>query len=247
MNRRSRAILPAVLALPLLLAACGSETTDLPPGLGPVALTTDVALPTACDTHTATGNLLTIGDSRPVLGNPSYNERKARGCFPYTIAQVWSAMQTPSGVEVSFYPEREQSECQGWLLSDPAYPVNFVTKEIPRGSSLVAANWFEVTWRIGVSQGTPDAPQEVKVLYGKTAGTTQVPKLLGSMVFTPDPANPGWTRVDIVRQLNTNGWSDDPAQLTRWITEYYSGLSAKLATGQVPAPPAPLTSYCGLY
>ncbi len=245
MNRRSRAFVPAVLAVPLLLAACGSETTALPAGLGPLALTTDIASPADCDAHVATGNLLDIGPARGVLGNPSYLERKARGCLPYTIAQVWGIMQVPTGVEVSFYPEREQSDCEGWLITDPDYPVNFVTKEIPKGSALVAAQWFEVTWRIGVSQGTTAAPQEVKVLYGKTAGTTLVPKILGSMVFTPDPVNPAWTRVDIVRQLNTNGYSNDDEQTTRWIREYHAGLMTQLSTGALPLPSG-VPSYCGV-
>jgi hypothetical protein len=235
-----------VLAVPLLIAACGSETTELPPGLGPVALTTDVPLPVDCEAANAAGTLLTVSESRPVLGNPSYNERKARGCVPYSIAQVWAALQIPGGAEVSFYPERDQSDCDAWLLSDPAYPINFVTKEIPKGSSLVAANWFEVTWRIGVSQGTTADPQEVKVLYGKTAGTTQVPKILGSMVFSPDPVHPNWTRIDMVRQLNTNGWSDEPFQLNRWIVDYHGGLMALLATGHVP-PPTGAASYCNVH
>ena len=74
----------------------------------------------------------------------------------------------------------------------------------------------------------------MKILYGKTAGSTQVPKLLGSVVFTADPAHPGWTQVDIVRQLNTNGWSDDSAQLTRWIQEFYDGVVTRLSQGSLP-------------
>ncbi len=240
MNRRSLVLLPAILVLPVLLAACGSENTDLPPGLGPIALTTDVAMPSDCETANAAGTLLTIGPARAVLGNPSYNERKARGCVPYTMSQIWQAFQPTPGYELAFWAEREQSECQAWAIVDPSYPVNFVTKEIPRGSAIVQSNWFEVTWRLGVTQGTTAAPTEMKVLYGKTAGSTQVPKLLGSMVFTADPAHPGWTQVDIVRQLTTNGWSDDPAQLTRWIEEFYGGLVTRLSQGTLPV------TYCVL-
>jgi hypothetical protein len=240
MNRRSRVLLPALLAGSLVVTACGSEVTALPAGLGPIALTTDITMPSDCTAGNASGSLLTIGPSRAVLGNPSYNERKARGCVPYPVAQVWQAWQEPAGVELGFWAEREQSECQGWLLTDPDYPLSFVTKEIPRGSALVQQQWFEVTWRAGVTQGTASAPTEVKVIYGKTAGTTQVPKILGSMVFTADPVHPGWTQVDIVRQLNTNGWSDEPAQLDRWIQEFYSGLVTQLSQGSLPV------TYCVL-
>jgi hypothetical protein len=236
MTRSSHALLPAVIVVSLLVAACGSETTDLPPGLGPLAFTTDMALPTACETGDASGVLFTVGPSRSVLGNPSYSERKGRGCLPHSIADVWAALQTPLGMDIGFYPEKGDSDCEAWLVSDPSYPVNFVTKEIPFGSALVRANWFEITWRTGVTQGTASAPKEVKVLYGKTAGTTQVPKILGSMVFTEDPVRPGWTRIDVVRQLNTNGWSDDPGKLLSWIQKYHDGINGWLGTGQFPDP-----------
>lgn len=229
MNRRSRALLPAVLAVPLLLAACGSESTTLPDGLGPVALTTDVVLPAACSTGTGAG-ALTIGAARSVLGNPSYTERKARGCLPFTVSQVWQALQVPTGVNVGFWPEREESDCEAWLTSDPAYPINFVTKEIPHGG-IQSHYTFEITWRAAVTGGTAAAPTELKMLYGKTSGTVEVPWIRGSMVFTPDPANPGWTRIEIVRQLNTNGHSDDPGKLESWITGFQQGLSTQLSAG----------------
>lgn len=226
MTRRLPAFLPAALIAPMLLAACGTESTELPPGLGPVALATDVALPSECETATGSG-ALTIGAARAVLANPSYNERKARGCVPFTLATVWQVLQIPTGVDVGFWPERDESDCEAWLVEDPLYPVNFVTKEIPHGG-IQSHYTFEVTWRAGVSQGTSEAPTEVKVLYGKTSGTTEVPKILGSIVFTADPAHPDWTRLDIVRQINTNGHSDDPYQLQKWIQQYFDGLNGQL-------------------
>jgi hypothetical protein len=226
MNRRLAAFLPAALVAPLFLAACGTESTELPPGLGPVALATDVALPSECETATGSGSL-SIGAARAVLANPSYNERKARGCVPFSLAAVWQVLQIPTGVDIGFWPERDESDCEAWLVQDPLYPVNFVTKEIPHGG-IQSHYTFEVTWRAGVSQGTAEAPTEVKVLYGKTSGTTEVPKILGSIVFTADPAHPGWTRLDIVRQLNTNGHSDDPGKLQSWIQKYFDGLNGQL-------------------
>ena len=231
MNRRPRALLTAVLLAPLLLAACGTESTELPPGLGPVALVTDVAYPAECDAATGPG-ALAIGAARAVLANPSYNERKARGCVPFSLAQVWQALQIPTGVDVGFWPERTESDCEAWLLTDPAYPVNFVTKEIPHGG-IQSHYTFEVTWRAGVTQGTTAAPTEVKMLYGKTAGTSEVPKILGSMVFTADAAHPGWTRIDMVRQLNTNGHSDEPEKLTNWLQGFHDGLQIQLAVGSL--------------
>ncbi|MEI7703433.1 MAG: hypothetical protein WCK73_02425 [Deltaproteobacteria bacterium] len=237
MIRSSRVLLPVVLIAPLLLAACGTETSDLPPGLGPIALA-DVALPADCANATGVG-ALNIGPARGVLGNPSYTERKARGCVPFSVAKVWQAIQVPTGVDVAFWPERNESDCEAWLLVDPAYPVNFITKEIPHGG-IQSHYTFEITWRAGITKGPDSAPTEVKMLYGKTSGTSEVPKILGSMVFTADAAHPNWTTVDIVRQLNTNGHSDDPAKLESWIQGFYDGLQIQLATGAL------LPRYCVL-
>jgi hypothetical protein len=231
MNRRLRAILPAVLIAPLLLAACGTESTELPTGLGPVALVTEVELPAECEAATGTG-AFSIGPARAVLANPSYNERKARGCVPFSLAQVWQALQIPTGVDVAFWPEHTETDCEAWLVSDPMYPVNFVTKEIPHGG-IESHYTFEVTWRVGVTQGTPAAPTEVRMLYGKTSGTSEVPKILGSMVFTADPVHPGWTRMDLVRQINTNGHSPEPEKLTNWLQGFYAGLQTQLSVGKL--------------
>ncbi len=121
MNRRFRTLLPAALIAPLLLAACGTETTELPPGLGPVALATDVAMPSDCEAATGTGSLA-IGAARAVLANPSYSERKARGCVPFSLAEVWQVLQIPTGVDLGFWPERTESDCEAWLDLRSAVP-----------------------------------------------------------------------------------------------------------------------------
>jgi hypothetical protein len=231
MNRSLKSLLPAALLAPLLLAACGTETTELPPGLGPVSLVTDVAYPAECEAATGPG-ALSIGTARAMLANPSYNERKARGCVPFSLSQVWQVLQVPTAVDVGFWPERTESDCEAWLVTDPLYPVNFVTKEIPHGG-IQSHYTFEVTWRVGMTQGTSTAPTEVKMLYGKTAGTSEVPKILGSMVFTADDAYPGWTRIDMVRQLNTNGHSDEPEKLLNWLQGFFDGLKTQLAVGSL--------------
>jgi hypothetical protein len=230
MNRLARALLPVALAVPLALAGCASETTELPAGLGPIANIGDLAWPAACEGAGATGSGIATSAARPVIASPSYNEMKARACVPFTTAQVWQALQIPSGVHVAFWPERDESDCAPTINVEPGYAVSFGTLEIPHGA-IESHFTFDVTWRADVTGGSAEAPSEVKMLYGKTSGTTEVPWLRGSMVFTPDPANPGWTRIEMVRQLNTNGHSDEPLQLARWLREFHEGLSLQLANG----------------
>jgi hypothetical protein len=231
MNRRLSRFLPALLAVPVLLAGCGSESTALPPGLGPVGLVTDLAWPAACESATGTGDLA-IGDAHGVFAAPSYTERHARGCVPYDLATIWQVLQIPTGIDVAFWPEHAESDCAPQRDVEPGYAVSFLTKEIPHGG-IQSHYTFDVTWRIDVTAGTAAAPTEVKVYYGKTAGTTEVPWLRGSVVFTTDPNHAGWTRLEMVRQLNTNGHSDDKAQLQRWLQEFHDGLEQQLATGSL--------------
>jgi hypothetical protein len=238
MNRRFPWLLSAAAIAPLLLVGCGSETTALPPGLGPVSVVTGLTWPADCTSGTGTGTLA-IGEATPVLGTPSYHERQARGCVPYDLATVWQALQIPTGVDVAFWPERTESDCQASRDVEPGYAVSFLTKEIPHGG-IQSHYTFDVTWRADVTQGTASAPTEVKMIYGKTAGTVEVPWIRGSMVFTADAANPGWTRIELVRQLNTNGHSDDPLKLTNWLQGFHDGLRTQLSTGTL----AP--RYCNL-
>jgi hypothetical protein len=230
MNRRSSWVLPAALIAPLLLVvACGTESTDLPPGLGPAAIVTGLEWPAACDAATGTGGL-NIGAAEAIFASPSYHERQARGCVPYDLAAIWRALQIPTGVDLGFWPERTESDCQAVRDVEAGYAVSFLTKEIPHGG-IQSHYTFDVTWRADVTQGTAAAPTEVKMFYGKTAGTVEVPWIRGSLVFTADPAHPGWTRIEMVRQLNTNGHSDDPAKLYNWTQSFYDGLQTLLATG----------------
>jgi hypothetical protein len=239
MNRHLRHLFPAALIGVLVIAGCGTESTELPPGLGPVAVVSEVEWPASCDTGAATV-AYNISDARQVLANPSYYERQARGCVPFAIADIWQALQIPTGIDVAFWPENTASECEPRANVEPGYAVSFITKEIPKGGAIVQAQSFDITWRIDVTGGTTAAPTEVKMLYGKTAGTTLVPWIRGSVVFTQDPVHPGTTRLEIVRQLNTSGYSDDPSELQRWLVAFFEGVNTQLSTGAL------LPRYCTL-
>lgn len=229
MIRRPMMLLAALLAAPLV-AACGTEATSLPPGLGPVANVTDVTWPAQCGTAATDAGAVTLGPAVSVLANPSFVERQARACVKAPIAAVWQALQIPTGVDVGFWPEHTESDCEAQRDVETGYAVSFMTREIPHGG-IQSHYTFDVTWRADVTQGTAAAPTELKMLYGKTAGTVEVPWIRGSMVFTPDPANPGWTRIEMVRQLNTNGHSDEVEKLQNWLTAFQQGLSTQLSTG----------------
>ena len=146
MNRLARALLPAALAVPLALVGCSSETTELPAGLGPLAIIGDLAWPAACEGAGATGSGIALGAARPVIASPAYNEMKARACVPFPLADVWQALQIPSGVQVAFWPERDVSDCAPAVNVEPGYAVSFSTEEIPHGA-IESHFTFVLTWR----------------------------------------------------------------------------------------------------
>jgi hypothetical protein len=229
----------ATLFLPVaLLAACGSENTALEAGLVPVAPVTDIAWPAPLGGPCPES--LVVGTPFSVFGVPSYTEGHGRACVNGTLKQVWAAMQIPSGVQLSFYPERNDSDCEPRLNVETGYDVSFLTKEVPHGA-IESHYTFEITWREGVTEGTKDDPRELRVKYGKTFGTTEVPMIKGSMILFEDP--PGTVRLEIVRQLNTNGHSDDPGKLVSWITGYYDAVRIALST---TPPGTALPNLCAL-
>jgi hypothetical protein len=224
----------------LLLSACGSETTALEAGLAPLSPVTDVAWagPIGSPCPESTG--LATNDPYSVFGVPSYTEGHARGCLNGTLKQVWAALQIPSGVQLSSYPERNDSDCEPRLNVETGYDVSFLTKEIPHGT--IERNYtFEITWREGVTEGTAADPREIRVKYGKTYGTTEVPLIKGSMVMVEDP--PGTVRLEIVRQLNTNGHSNDHDKLLSWMQGYYDAMKIALST---TPPGTALPNLCAL-
>lgn len=222
--------------LTLFFVGCGTEMTDLPKGLGPTALVTGLSFPADCGTGQGSIN---IGPSRAVLASPSYNQRQALACIHHDIKEVWQALQIPTGIDVAFWPERLETDCSPVRDVETGYAVSFLTTEIPHGG-IQSHYTFDITWRAGVTQGTTSDPTEVKMFYGKTFGTSEVPWIRGSMVFTADTEHPGWTKIELVRQINTNGHSDEPTKLNNWLQDFFDGLQTQLSTG-VLAP-----RYCNL-
>lgn len=224
---KSNITILVILMSSLVFIGCGVEATDLPQGLGPAALVTELDWPTNCGTGPGS---LNIGPSKSIFGSPSYNERQALACIPHDIKEVWQALQIPTGIDVAFWPERLETDCSPKRDVETGYAVSFLTTEIPHGG-IQSHYTFDITWRADITQGTTSEPTEVKMFYGKTAGTVEVPWIRGSMVFIADTEHPGWTKIALVRQINTNGHSDEPTKLKNWMQDFFDGLQTQLTTG----------------
>jgi len=231
---RSGAIALAVAAA----TGCGSRTTSsFPPGISNNLLDDQIGVDwPKCPPLSGTDNgCAGENDLYPeylateISGTGSgYGWAHGRGYFKSDITQVWNRLQLAQGVvQLSFYPERNQSSCSAGVDVEQGYDVSFETHETPNGA--IQSHYdFAVTFREGVMEGTETAPTQIGVVYQKTWGATSpgVQVLVGSIVFAAVTTDV--TSIEMIRHLeatDTNGGT----QTRSWITDYYSALKADLA------------------
>ncbi|HTP50647.1 MAG TPA: hypothetical protein VMK42_08115 [Anaeromyxobacteraceae bacterium] len=230
---------PGALALTLLAtAACGSRSaTTFPPGISNNLLNDqiNVAWPTCPPLSGSADGCASDSDLYPeymateISGTGSgYGWAHGRGYLKSDISAVWNKLQLDQGVvQLSFYPERNQSSCSAGVDVEQGYDVSFETHETPNGA--IQSHYdFAVTFREGVMEGSEAAPTEIGVVYEKTWGATSpgVQILVGSIVFAAVTTDV--TSIEMIRHLeatDTNGGT----QTLSWITDYYSALKADLA------------------
>lgn len=170
----------------------------------------------------------------PLATNEGYGWAHGRGYLKYSMAEVWAVLQLPGVVQLSFYPEHAQSNCDAALNVEQGYAVSFETHEVPFG--VIQSHYdFTVTFREGIMQGTAEAPTEIGVVYQKTYGATNpgVQVLAGSIIFQTVPNEPNVTSIELIRHLQATD-TDGGTQTLSWITEYYSAIVSVLSGVPVP-------------
>ena len=169
-----RPISPTILAAlaALILGGCfGNEETPFPDGLEPLE-ENDLAGPgTPADPYPEEYQL-------EGTDGGAYDTLLGRGYIHAPIADVWAAFQDPAvGAD-----RRTSPEWTSTSLEDPAYDTSFVIHHI--AYDIVTVEW-DVTWRQSVVTGTVDAPEVVAIRWQKTAGSTLIRTIDGSMVLRP--------------------------------------------------------------
>jgi len=234
---------PRAAALALMLAAAcgGRSTSSFPPGINALQDAIEVAWPTC--TSAADSGCASADDPFPqtlateISGTGGgYGWAHGRGYLKYPISQVWAALQLPGVVNLSFYPERDNSKCDAGLNVESGYDVSFETHEVPNG--LIQSHYdFSVTFREGVMEGTEADPKEIGVVYQKTWGATSpgVQTLAGSIIFRPaSSTDPNVTSIEMIRHLSATNTNGGP-QAQSWITEYFDGIVSVLGGTALPS------------
>ncbi len=195
----------------MVAAACqGSTTTTFPPGLDPIAADS-VAPPSSSDGGTPYPETLSLEQG----SEPEYNYVFATGYVDAPLESVWAAFKVPNVVVdrhgISSYTVTENVET--------GYDVSFLTSYTINNIVTVK---FDLTWREGVVAGTEADPTAVSVVYQKTAGSTFVSMMEGSIQLVA--VTPQVTELQFAQRMNATETSS--ANIASWTNELFGSVVA---------------------
>jgi hypothetical protein len=219
-----------LLAAALLIAGCAKETTDFTGGTEPWE--DSAAAPSEWPAWPATpGTLAVVTGSRLGSGDvPSHYWAHGRVVLAMPIASFWQALQGEPGVVIAVYPDHADVECEPIATPEPQYELSFGIKETPKNDgTLGRLNWFRVDWRGSTTRETGGTIARGNVRAQKVDGTTYVALMRNSVVAAPAPG--GGTALEIVRQINARGESEQSAG--EWIALWLAAVEAQLAGASI--------------
>ncbi|MEZ4339220.1 MAG: hypothetical protein R3B82_21580 [Sandaracinaceae bacterium] len=174
----------------IVAMGCFSDVeTPFPPGLEPLEECTAPAPdPVDGDPHPET--LVMVRAFAPY--GPRTPAVHARGFVQAPVADVWAALRDPDvGADRRTFAEWSTT----WDV-EPEYDYSYVIHSVIENVITVE---YDVTWRHGVVEGTLTAPTFVSARYQKTAGSSAIDDLQGSILLRE--VAPGITEVSIVEYL----------------------------------------------
>ncbi len=220
-----------VLPLVAMAAACSAlgcqhdEITSFPPGLKPLPADAVPPAPPGADGGDPYPETLAplvegqVGD----LGGAGYYYVEATGYVNAGIEDVWSAFKIPNVVvdrhNVSSYTVTNNVE--------KGYDVSFLTSYTDNNVVTVK---FDLTWREGAVAGTEEAPTKVSVVYQKTAGSSFISLMQGSIELIS--VTPGVTELQYAQRMNAQ--STDSGTIATWTNEMFNSVVAQVHGKPLP-------------
>lgn len=191
------------------LAGCyGIEASAFPPGLEPWELNTaPLPAPTAddpCPEQLSFGENFSFSGTRPDGRSYRANAVHAAGCIQQPMAVVWEAMQDP-------LVGKDHTTVNSFLVIEPPMPEEcdgLYQSQINAGPSPFTVD-FRLCWRMGVAEGTEDAPTLVATRWQKVWGSSALSVMEGSLVARPFEGDPSVTVVQYQYHLNAVSSSHD--------------------------------------
>ena len=178
------------LSLGLAAAGCFSDVaTPFPPGLEP--LEDNLAPPPEPTAEERFPETLVM-ERRLAPYLPRTPAVHARGYVRAPVARVWAALREPDvGAD-----RRTFSEWSTTYDVEPEYDYSYVIHSVIDNVIIVE---YDVTWRHGVVEGTLETPRLVSARWQKTAGSSAIDDLQGSILLRE--VEPGVTEIAIIEYL----------------------------------------------
>lgn len=204
----------------LLLGCFGEEDTPFPPGLEPLEENTAPA-PEPADGDQYPEQLVMVPLFAPI--SPRTHSVHARGYVRAPIVDVWEALRNPD-------VGADRRTFSSWTTDydvEPGYDYSYVIHSVIENVIVVR---YDVTWRHGVAEGTLDAPTLVAARFQKTAGSTVIGDLEGSIVLTE--IEPGVTEIAIIEYLRA--LASDHANIEAFLRDMFAELVILSHGGELP-------------
>ncbi|AGC46078.1 hypothetical protein MYSTI_04788 [Myxococcus stipitatus DSM 14675] len=214
----ARLIVVALLSTALLSGCDSSENTPAPPGLEALEEST-APEPTAQAGDPYPEMLSTVhgtGQGDSVFGH-------GRGFVHAPILAVFEAMKNPD----TLVDRRQIDEWRVTWNVEPGYDVSFRTHNTVRNFITIE---FEMTFRVGVVEGTAEAPLRIIEVARKTSGSSYVELAQHSIVVTK--VNDSTTKLEVVVQ--GKGATVGPSDMAVSARDLFNSIVARVHGRPLP-------------
>lgn len=213
---------PTVLLVAALLGGCfGEDETPFPPGLEPLEEEHLAPAPEPRDGEDYPEELVLVQAQAELI--PRTPAVHARGFIRAPIADVWEALRDPD-------VGADRRTFASWTVTrgiEPEYDFSYVIHSVIQNVITVE---YDVTWRHGVVEGTIEEPTLVAARFQKTAGSTVIMDLRGSVVLYA--REDGVTEVEIIEYLQAI--ASDHGNIEGFLRDMFAELVIRSHGGDLP-------------
>ncbi len=209
----------AVLGMLASVGCGGNDASAFPPGLQPLADGVGPVAPPAPTSASMYPEAFTA--ARGETSDFIWVHASAYVHAP--LSQVMAAMLDPA-VNVD---RRRVQEFTVMLNDEPTYPNSFRIHNVSHDILTVE---FDLDYRLGLREGTSDAPVTFDLRYQKTYGTTFITLLAGSV--EAHAVNDSVTQLDMVRELKSAGSGADDVE--QYLRDFVASVQAKVHGQALP-------------
>lgn len=212
-----RAFLAFSAAAASASAGCGSNVeTSFPPGLTPLA-------PVVLAVRGATPGNPYPENLSVESGNGDYAWGRGRGFIRAPLARVYEALRDPDVTA----DRRRVARYAVTPNVEPAYPASYRVRNVVED---IITLEFDITWRLGPFEGSPEEPTAYSGVYQKTWGSSYIDMIRGSMLVKR--VDQGVTEIQMVRHVQAA--QQNEAELEQYMLDAFDSVVARVNGRALP-------------